>query len=66
MLKMKDSRGNNSHTLGFAITTFLVGTGAFLYKLPTETPFSLAEYGAFVMAAVAPFVVREFIKKDNQ
>ena len=65
MIKIKDTRGNESNTLGFAVVTFLVGTGAFLYKLPTETPFGLAEYGAFVVAAVLPFVAREFIKKDK-
>lgn len=62
MLKMKDSSGRPSNTLGFATIAFIVGTAAFIYKLPTDTPFSLFDYGSFIGTAIAPFVAREWIK----
>ena len=65
MFKLKDTRGDESHTLGFAVVTWVVGTSAFLYKLATEHPYALDSYGIFVATAVSPFVIREYIKRNK-
>lgn len=65
MLKMKDSRGNESITLGFVIIAFIIGNIAFVYPLFHGESADLAGYGMFLSGAILPYVAREFIEKKR-
>jgi hypothetical protein len=66
VIKIKDSRGVHSHTLGFAIIAFAVGTFGYLYQLFIGQPYTLLDYGTFVATAILPFVIREYTNKVKE
>ena len=64
MIKLKDSRGKESHTLGFVYIAFTVGTIAFLYATYKSGIADLVGYGGFVFGSMMPYVIREWKEKD--
>lgn len=64
MIKLKDSRGKDTVTLGFVTIAFLVGNIGFLYDLIiNKNPSNLLGYGTFVSGSILPWLVREYTEK---
>lgn len=64
MIKVKDSKGKPSTTLGLVSIAFVSITIAFLYATFKLNQVDLMAYGTGVMTILAPFVAREFKEKD--
>jgi len=65
MIKLTDSRGNKSLTLGFVVIAFMTGTGAFIYSTITGGTIDLASYGIFMFTNLLPWLAREYKEKDK-
>ena len=65
MLKIKDSKGKPSTTLGFVSIAFLTITSAFVYSTYQSGQAELLAYGTGVMTILAPFVAREYKEKTD-
>lgn len=63
MMKMKDSKGNNTVTLGFVTSAFIVGTVGFIYSFLNGNPVDLMGYGVFITGSIFPWLVREYTEK---
>ena len=64
MLKLKDSRGKESLTLGFTVVAFFAGTFGFVYSTLHGST-DLGGYGGFVFGSMMPWIVREWKEKDS-
>jgi len=65
MIKLKDSRGQDSLTLGFVVLSWIAGTITFMLAA-YKGEYFLAEYGMFVGTSLAPFMFREWQNKGNK
>ena len=65
MIKIKDSRGKDSHTLAFVTIAFYAGTAAFIYSVLQGAPPDLTGYGALVSGSILPYLVREWTEKKG-
>jgi len=64
MIKMKNSRGEPSSTLGFAVLSWIAGTGVFILAAWKGT-YLLAEYGIFLTGTIGTYVFKEKTDKDR-
>jgi hypothetical protein len=66
VIKLTDSRGRKSLTLGFVTIAFIIGTASFVYATLHGVPPDLGSYGLFVSGSILPWVAREYIEKNKQ
>jgi len=63
MIKIIDSRGNKSLTLGFVTIAFIAGTAGFIWSFIHGNPPDLTGYGTFVFGSMIPWLAREYTEK---